>query len=269
MADLISVAYAKRHIAQATYSADETTLVTDLAASVSFAVRMYCNRKFDSQAFDEVYDGQTDSILALAQYPILSVERVAGGRTKVIEATNTSATVQRATIHVTATTCVLRRVSAGATTTNTLTFADADTDTLAELVTKIDTVANGWDARMLDTAYNDRASADLMPQGAFDASDVWAGLYLHLDELDWYLTDYPRGWLRRTYGSFEGGPQEYRVKYTAGFATVPEDVQAACAKWVANLYWAAKTVPAAVSELTTEPPAMVRQLLSCWRKHIV
>jgi len=268
MANLITTAYAKEHIAQTTYTAGETTTIDNLVVAVSKAIKMFCNREFDSQTFDEVYDGQVCERIQLRQYPIISIDRFAAGRTAVLETRNNSATVQRATIHTTTTTAVLNRVIDAVTTTNTITFADVDSNTLGELVTKIDTVANGWDARLTDSTLSGRASADLMPQGVYDAKDIWAQLYLHIDEYSSYQTDYPRGWLISPNSSWGGGPQEFRVKYTAGFVTVPADVQTACAKWIANLWWATKTTPQAVPILpNNDPPLMVNQLLSCWRRH--
>jgi hypothetical protein len=40
-----------------------------------------------------------------------------------------------------------------------------------------------------------------------------------------------------------GGINYWRVIYTAGYATVPEDVQEACAQWVAALFWQSKRDP--------------------------
>jgi len=40
------------------------------------------------------------------------------------------------------------------------------------------------------------------------------------------------------------GIDNYRIVYTAGYTTVPEDVQEACAQWVAHLFWQSKENPA-------------------------
>ena len=70
-------------------------------------------------------------------------------------------------------------------------------------------------------------------------------LRIHADELADYEVDFNRGWLLRGHRSFDemGFPQfaretwgwlrgidNYRVIYTAGYATIPEEVQEACAQ---------------------------------------
>ena len=56
--------------------------------------------------------------------------------------------------------------------------------------------------------------------------------------------------------------QRYRVRYTAGYATIPSDVQEACAEWVAALFWQTKDNPAVTPEV---PTGNVRFLLVPYR----
>jgi hypothetical protein len=88
------------------------------------------------------------------------------------------------------------------------------------------------------------ASADLRAQqGSLDARSAPAALVIHTHELsDWHV-DERRGWLMRRIGglgrtpTWWGGKDYWRVIYTAGYATVPEDVQEATASWTAAAYW--------------------------------
>src|SRR5881394_306249 len=100
MADLITSARAKYGINQSTFSAAEDTTIAALVTAVSKAVRRYCKREFDSQAFDELYSGGGEQCLQLAQYPIVSVSRVAGGPATVLTIRNSSSSNQRATVAV-------------------------------------------------------------------------------------------------------------------------------------------------------------------------
>ena len=258
MADLIDSTRAKQAIGtQSSFTSDETTLIGVLITAASKAIKRYCRREFDSQTFHELYDGHGHARLQLRQFPIISVSRVATTPTKVLEITNTSSTVQRATVALTSTTLSLVRVASGSSTTSTLTLADADKDTIGELATAVTAVGSGWAGSVPDTTYSNWASADLLSvQGALNAKDpAVAGLYLHVEELSAYEVDAERGWL--IYGQANTAPahphegtngwpigmRNIRVSYVAGYSTVPEDIQEACAQWVANLYHQARRDP--------------------------
>jgi hypothetical protein len=56
--------------------------------------------------------------------------------------------------------------------------------------------------------------------------------------------------------------QRYRVRYTAGYSSIPTDVQEATAQWVAALFWQTKDNPAAYPAV---PTGEVRFLLAPYR----
>ena len=81
------------------------------------------------------------------------------------------------------------------------------------------------------------------------------------------------GILRRTAG-WHGDAGYWRVLYTAGYATVPEDIQEACAQWVAHFFWKTKRDPGLASEAIpgtvwrrpeADMPSSVRTLLAPYR----
>ncbi|HKQ88599.1 MAG TPA: hypothetical protein VJS43_17710, partial [Candidatus Acidoferrales bacterium] len=47
---------------------------------------------------------------------------------------------------------------------------------------------------------------------------------------------------------WDGGVHHWRVRYSAGYSAVPDDVQEACAQWVAALFWQTKRDPGLESE---------------------
>jgi hypothetical protein len=277
MADLITSARAKYNISQASFTGAEDTTIAALVTACSKAVEQFCKRKFDSQTFDELYNGSNYQKLVLKQRPIISVARVAYNPTAVVQVLNNSASVQRATVAVTSTGVTLTRVASGSTTTNTILFADQVT--LSALASAITAVGNGWTASVVASTYNDFASADLRAiQGAMNAKDATAGLKLHVDELSNYEIDAEAGMLSRDGAGWEGcdwwrAINYWRVIYPAGYATVPEDVQEACASWVAHLFKLTQRDPASAntfdtgsdasfeSTLKDGPPSNVRSLL--------
>jgi hypothetical protein len=278
MADLITSARAKYNLNNlATTSAEDTTLAA-LVTACSKAIKKYCRREFDSQTFDELYDHPVSGRLLLRQFPILSISRAAFEPTTVLRVKNTSASNQRATVAVTSTGLSLMRVASGVSSTDTSVTWAANA-TLTAVATAVNALGNGWSAAVADTAYNNRASADLRAvQGALHAKDVDAELKIHLQESRGYSIDAERGILAVGTGDWpllDGATNYWRVIYTAGFATVPEDVQEACAQWVAALFFQTKRDPGLSQEtllasgartpFSTIPPG-AKALLAPYRK---
>jgi hypothetical protein len=285
VSDLITSARAKYGIAQSTFTAAEDTTVAALVTACSRAIQKHCRRDFVSTSYDELYAGNGRSRLLLRQFPVIGVARVAYAPTTVLRVKNASASNQRATAAVTATGLSLTWVASGTSTTDT-SVTWAGNATLQAVATAVTALGNGWSAQVADPTFNLRASSDLRALlGGFNAMNVDAPLQMHVQELSGFKVDANRGWLLR--GGWEvsaawrddggpiwfGGPNYWRVLYTAGFATVPDDVQEACAEWVAALFWKTKRDPAFIHQsaagaaVTPEPaiPAHVQALLEPYR----
>jgi hypothetical protein len=263
VADLITSARAKQNINQATFTAAEDSTISALVTAVSKAVRRICRREFDSQSFDRLYSGRGGLLLPLDEYPILSVSRVAGCPTTVLTVTNLSAANQRATVAVGPAGLTLVRVASGITSTDT-TVTWASFPTIAAVQGAVAALGNGWGATLPDSTYAMWPSTDLRAiQGALNARDVKAPLRVHAVDIGDYEVDPNRGWLIRDAAGWNQGRNNYRVVFTAGYATVPEDVQEACAQWVAALYWQTKDNPAVYPET---PSRSVALLLDHYRR---
>lgn len=248
MADLITRARALHNLNnRATTEAEDDTLDA-LISAVSRAIERFCWRTFAVATFDELHRGTRRTELVLRSYPLASVERVAYAPGPALEIANTSATVQRATVKVTATGLELIRVASGVATTSTLLFSDQPT--LTALAAAVTALGNGWSASVVAPVDGLRASADLRAlQGAFPCRDRSALLHLHLQELAGFHVDAEHGILTRAEGAvWQGGLDYWRIVYRAGYASVPEDVQEACAQWVAMLFWQTKRDPGLGSE---------------------
>lgn len=263
MADLIDSTRAKYNLggttinsSNLTTSANENTTLAALITACSKAIKKFCRREFDSQTFDELYDGNASVRLALKQFPIISVARVAYGPTTVLRITNTSTSNQRATVALGASGLSLVRAASGTVTTDT-SIVWATYTTIATVAAAVNALGNGWAATIPDSQFNNWASADLRAvQGALNAKDVYADIRLHTNELSGYEIDQAKGIIYLDSWSdivsffddcdvpnWGGGRHYWRVIYTAGFATVPEDVQEACAQWVSERFWLTKRDP--------------------------
>jgi hypothetical protein len=213
---------------------------------------------------------------------------------------------QRATVAVTSAGLTLSRVASGVTSADTsVTFAG--NPTLQAVVNAVNALGNGWSAQVIgDTAsdYGLWPSADLYVkpafgdgtsgQGALTARGQFAELKLHTYELAGYQWD-ARGWLLRAIPYTDPellhpedlvwpvGINNFRVQYTAGYTTVPEAVQEACARWVSVAWSLTGRDPLLVSQAVagvsqawgdlvtggTQPPSQVAALLQPYRRHTV
>jgi hypothetical protein len=273
MSDLITRARALYNLNNLSTSSDENTTLDALITAVSRGVENYCWRTFAVTSYDELYPGNHQVELVLRNYPIVSVERVACAPVGVLRVTNTSSSNQRATVKVKATGLELIRIASGVATTSTILFADQPT--LSALATAVTALGNGWSASVLNAADNLRASADLRSlQGAFQAAGQNADLRLHTSELASFLVDAERGCLTRGGLTWGGGLHHWRILYSAGYSSIPDAVQEACAQWVAQLFWqtkrdvglASESIPGSLSRIILrDMPGAVRLLLGPYR----
>jgi len=117
---------------------------------------------------------------------------------------------------------------------------------------------------------------------------------MHTYELQGYQWD-ARGWLLRAIPYTDPellhpedliwpvGVNNFRVQYTAGYSTIPEAVQEACAEWVSQLWWQTQRDPAIAGQsvagsasqrwqnppVLPEPPQNVKILLAPYRRFTV
>jgi hypothetical protein len=307
---------ATNNTANLTLSANEQTTLADLITSCSDAIEKYCRRRFVSTSFDELYNGDGDRRLLLRQYPVLSVTSVRYRPVTVMRIQNTNTVQnQQARVSVTSTGLSLFRMASGVgSTDNTSTFAAFPT--IAGLVNNINSLGNGWNAQLVgDAGIGASASGDY---GLWPSADLYvapsygdgttcfmsglnarggvAELKLHTYELQGFQIDH-RGWLLRAIPYTDPellhpedlvwpvGINNFRVQYQAGYNTVPEAVQEACAEWVAYLFWQSKRDPALAHQVPTSgatqgwldttpspgsrPPGRVAALLAPYRRHSI
>lgn len=305
--DLITSARAAQDISSYPGAGDPTGLLQVLITAYSDAIEKYCRRRFVSASYDELYDGNGDRRLLLRQYPIQSVQSVRYRPVTVLKIINNNmATIQRATVQVTSTGVTLTWVASGVVSADT-SSTYAGFPTIQGIANNINALGNGWSAQAVGLPNGDYGlfpSADLYvpspygdgtttSQGALTARGAFAELKLHTYELQGYQWD-PRGWLLRAIPYTDPellhpedliwpvGINNFRVQYTAGYSTVPEAVQEACALWVAAAYYqtlrdpdlASQTLAGAIRQAwgvpdPMNPPPRVRALLAPYRRHTV
>jgi len=256
MIDLIDLDRCRQNV-PTSVNTDEPVLST-LITAASRAIRKYCRRDFTQTVYDELYSGTGDRRLFLRQMPLLSVQSVRYRPVTVLKIINNLANTPQARASVTSTGLSLTTITSGVATTSNLTFA-ANT-TVSALQNAINALGNGWSAQ--GTGCDAWPSADIYcpngiagsggpqpaTQGAMSAAGQNAELKMHTYELGGFQLDVRRGWLLRAIPYTDPellhpedliwpvGLNNFRIQYTAGYATVPEDVQEACAELVATWF---------------------------------
>jgi hypothetical protein len=302
---LIDIERAKRNIQSITDNSQDALLGV-LIGAYSDAIQKYCRRDFTLRVYDELYNGNGDRRLLLRAYPIQSVESVRYRPVTVLKIQQTDQfTNQRAYVQVTSTGIKLVRVASGVTINDTSTLFSSF-PTLLACQNNINGLGAGWSAQVTNefgSTYNLFPSQDLyvppsygdgvQSQGGLTCWGNFAEIKLHTYELQGYQWD-PRGWLLRAIPYTDPellhpedliwpvGINNFRVQYTAGYTTIPEAVQEACAIWVAIAYNETLRDPALVSQAVSgavsqswgpqdpmNPPPRVSVLLAPYRRHTI
>lgn len=280
MSTLIHRERARQAVAQTSLDADEQQTLDQIVEAVSDAIERICGREFSATTYDEVHDGWGQEALRLEHYPLLAIERIAYNPTSVLRIQNTSSSNQRAYVEVTSEGLKLTRIASGIPRSDeSVTFAA--NVTLTAMAAAVDALGSGWDASLPDSTYALYPSDELIPsQGALACLTTYATLEMCKDELAQFDAMPDSGLIYRkgdpglaesvwtptaeTSGAgFGGGRRYWRVRYAAGFRTVPAAVQEACAEWAAALYWATKENPAVLGDLT--PTRHVLALIEPYR----
>jgi hypothetical protein len=248
--DLITLDRALFDPTLAALNSSNAAAVAALITTASRAIERACKRIFAAQdytLFATVGPRPCDWI-ALPNFPVLSIARIATTPVAAISIANTDPIDnQCATVATNDNGLVLTTVSSGA--SSTVNVAYTSYATLGTLASAVNAIGNGWSATAMD-AYANFPSADLRPaQGAIPALKSPAQLEIFTEDLpawgnvsdvwDWAAgSTVGRGWqldadaglLVGRFADAIAGPVSLRCDYRAGFETIPEDIQQACAR---------------------------------------
>jgi hypothetical protein len=284
--DLITNARARVALPSAAASGSDDTAINTLITACSRAIQRHCHRWLVAQDFDELYNGNANRRLPLRNYPLQKIASVRYRPVTVLKITNNLAGTPQARVSVTSTGLTLTRVTNGVTTTDTsITFAG--NVTLVALQAAVNALGSGWSAA--GQGYDSWPSADLWcpngptsdpyytpaGQGALQCvAGAYAELKLHTYELSGYQYDQRQGWLLRAipYSDpellhpedliFPPGINNFRVQYTAGYTSIPDDLQEACAQLVAYHF---RLGPRETPDVFIPP--VIQQYLATYRRH--
>lgn len=214
-----------------TLSESQQTTATALIAAASASIERFCRRSFALASHDETQAVGELGWAWLDHFPVVTVDEVFTERTSLLTVQNTTAT--HATVSSTATGLRLTRVNAGVVATpSTVAFADAVS--IEALATAITALGNGWAASAVD--YYRYYPSSQICIGQFSACSEAVSL------IGW-VSQGGGGILQVDYesGMVSSCSPEIRVRYTAGFSTIPEDIQQVCANLVVHAFDAAES----------------------------
>lgn len=184
----------------------------------SAVVRSYCGRNFVEQTYLEVRDTYGQERLALKQSPLTVVRFVGVGWDSAMTVQSTIASDAFASVSMNGEHLHLYRVTSTGSTTQT-TVALASHDTTNELATHINTVTGFSASALLNVP-----SVYLRKLVGRDLKNSVAYLEAPTDSLYDYQADLTAGIL---YGKQLALYRSMLIDYTAGYATIPLDVQQA------------------------------------------
>jgi hypothetical protein len=221
------------------YNNNDDVTINQLILSASDFVDNYCNRSsggFSVQTYDELYHGTGTNLMYLNNCPLVSVQRVATTELPACYVRNNNNDMGvRALVQVTATGVTLTYIESAVTTTNTYAFATYPTVT--QLVAAINGAGNHWQAGVMG-GFGTWASADLRAtQGNYGSRITTSYLWIHWYELPTFRVYEPSSEVYSTMG-FARGVFNWRCQYTAGYATLPNDLRQAIAELVYATYMA-------------------------------
>ncbi len=237
---LVSMDRAAYNGTLAALAASNPSALAELLMAATTKIVRYCRRDFAQTSYAEFYDGggYPYQRLALKQFPVTDITRVATDPQTVLRITNTSPAVnQRATVETIGTVLRLKRVASAVSTTVDLDFGAYPT--LTAISTAVNATAGSWSCA-IQSGYDLYPSADLNPlQGAADARNSPACIEMHIEDLNMWTGACGGGCQQESGWRLDAGPgildgffpkgwQNIRVDYQAGFAVVPQAVQEAC-----------------------------------------
>lgn len=258
----ISVDRAAEALPSSYDGSDNTVLSAVLTSSCAFLDTYcnICNGGFAVQTYDELYDGTGDHILYLNQYPIQNISRIATTVTPALSITNTQSDQGcRALAQVIGTpsnpdNLSSQYVSTGLTltyiesaVTTTQTFLWSAYPTVTSLVAAINNAGNHWSSVVMGGFGNWSTTDIRATQGAYGSRITTSYIYLHWYDLPTYRVQENTGEVYSEMG-FCRGWGNWRVIYSAGYATFPDDLAQALAELTAATYLARTVNPNLQSE---------------------
>ena len=246
---------------------DPSDLVSTILTSTDKYVKEYCRRTFELASYSEIYDGGVSSIF-VNEYPITALSRVAQGRIEVLSVNNT------ATSSYASCSCD------GTNFTCNLNGSDSDLllatyPTITTLVGAINALGSGWVATVSGD-YGDFLSSEIINfYGKSCLNNDTAYAEIPSGSLTDFIIDADTGEIKH---NFPCGFQNIFINYTAGYSTIPTDLQMAVKILVQFIYDKARdndfgleyySLGDVKKAFTNEFPIEVQKILMSYKRFMI
>ena len=252
-------------------ASDPSSAISDIHNAVEKWVKNDTRRDLESITYTERYNGDGEDELELKNYPITEITRVSIGSFDCIRVKNT-AIYTTATVTVNSTGIVLIKDGVS---DSTVTFA---TNAIMEnIVTAINAIGN-WEAVLVDNNYSSFKSSELIQmfgKNAINSNNVY--LLIPETSLDDFEVDAEAGILQRRF--FTKGFQNILVQYTAGYSTIPDDLQLAVKIITKNVYQKRQDEIFGIKSYSTggikveikegDIPSEAKKILNFYRRYLI
>lgn len=230
-ADLVAVAAADCDTAAVTLEYVNEYLIEQLIDAATAWLETLCDRQFMSRDYTEYYDGNGAADFYMNHWPVTKVTRLSVGRENVLAVRCNASGATWATVRSDGTSLILVYDDSSGEQSTSLAYTTYTTVT--DLAAQVN-ATSGWETQSVGD-FGDYLTADICDMPAHYAKDDYA--YLEVPyaaeadfrcEEDTGRLDYPPG--------IPCGRQNIYVEYTAGYSTVPADLELACLETVQSLY---------------------------------
>jgi len=226
------------------------SLIAALIARATSAIQKHCDRDFISTTYRELHDGGGREVF-LENYPIISVQMFSEWRQNAMQLVNTSTDAYNAYVQINDTTITL--VVQGGTNAGSNAITLDDYATLTLLKTAIEALAVGWSVTLI-SGLEKWDPIELLPVSGLncytnsvtlDVPDAPRSDYRIDNDTgiisDWYCGDGFYDACDDDY-AYEGRRRinQVTVRYTAGYATTPGDLEQICID-LTKLYYDGRT----------------------------
>jgi len=197
-------------------------------------IESHCDRKLKARTFHEFLMPFGDRTVKTEEFPIVSIDTIAfGSQISFSISSDTAATDVVATVGFDGSTLRLYKVASNGTET-TDTLAASSFATTSAIVNQINSSISGWSATLTKNAY----TRSLYRFGGRGVIDAHARLEFPRDNVSEYRVDFETGRIHITADRFPGIREDDAranrfpagffpvfVQYTAGFETIPDDLE--------------------------------------------
>ena len=212
---------------------EDDALLTSLIDRAGKLIKNYTHRTLESTTFRQRYDGKRSRDLVLKEYPVISIDYISIGTNSAFSLINVNSDAYRAGVTVNETQMILEVYGGANDGTETITLSGYST--LSALETYVNALGTGWTMDVAVSDYDDYDSAELLPTGRLECFNSYAYPQIPDEPLEKFFVYYDEGIVRLPIIPSDS-PNNVIIKYVAGYATIPDDLEQACIAMISYLY---------------------------------